>query len=190
MKALLVLITINLIIPVSWAQDRRTPIDLDYLSIQPIVGFERVQKLEPTPYSTSRFIYGARINYGPPIISAELEVTRGQDSKTFPEQNLRVEEEVTNIMGGARSSHNFGGLLDVYLRAGGHTRKSKLTQTRDSATVTRRPASYVSPYVGTGASVNVLNIFTLNAGLTVLFTDRPESGDREYQTTLGFGLRI
>lgn len=160
------------------------------MKIEPVVGLERVQKIEPTPHTKNRFIYGIRMNYGPPIFSAEAEVTQGKDSESFPLQSLSIEETVTNAMLGVRSSFHFGNLLQWYLRLGGHARKSEVSRTENGVTTTRDPAVYLSPYAGTGLSINLLNAFSLNAGYTVLFTGKPKGSDREYQTTLGFSVRI
>ena len=161
-----------------------------YLRIEPVVGAERVQKIEPTQHSKTRLIYGLRINYGPPLFSAEAEVTQGKDNESFADQNLTIEETVTNAMLGVRSSLNFANLASWYLRVGGHARKSELQRTQNNVTTVRDPAIYVSPYAGTGLNINLLGTFSLNAGYTILFTGKPKGSDREYQTTLGFSVRI
>ncbi|MBH47367.1 MAG: hypothetical protein CME71_04270 [Halobacteriovorax sp.] len=171
----------------AWAQSGSSK---GYFKLDPIVGYERVQKLEPTPHMKSRLIYGLRANYGPPIFSAEAEITQGKDDEAFPTQDLVIEEKVTNAMLGLRSSFNFGGMLSWFLRAGGHARKSEYTRTQSGVTTVREPAIYVSPYAGTGASFNLMGNFTANAGYTVIFTGKPKGSDREYQTTLGFAIKI
>ncbi|PIP91234.1 MAG: hypothetical protein COW01_06175 [Bdellovibrionales bacterium CG12_big_fil_rev_8_21_14_0_65_38_15] len=171
----------------AWSQSGPTP---GYLKIEPVVGFESVQKIEPTPHSKTRFIYGIRMNYGPPILSAEAEVTQGKDKENFPDRNLALEETVTNAMLGVRSSFHFGNFMQWYLRLGGHGRKSEFIRTENSISTTREPALYLSPYAGTGLNINLLNAFSLNAGYTVIFTGKPKGSDREYQTTLGFSVKI
>jgi hypothetical protein len=49
------------------------------LSIKPIVGFERVQKLVPNPSMKTRLTYGIEALYKLPIGQAEAEVTKAQD---------------------------------------------------------------------------------------------------------------
>ena len=171
-----------------WAQSGTA--DKGYFKLEPIIGYERVQKIEPTPHTKSRLIYGLRANYGPPILSAEAEITQGKDDESFPDRNLTIEEKATNLMAGLRSSFNLGGVLSWYLRAGGHARKSEYTRTENGVTTTRDPAVYVSPYAGTGATLNLMGTLTANAGITVIFTGRPKGSDHEYQTTLGFGIKI
>ena len=162
----------------------------DSLNLYPIIGLERVQKIEPTPHTKSRLIYGLGLRYGPPALAAEAEVTRGSDDESFPDRNLMIKETATNVMLGLRSSFQFASLLRWYLRAGGHARKTERERTENGVTSETDPAVYVSPYAGTGLSVNVLNKFTINGGVTVIFTGKPKVSDHEYQTTLGFGLRF
>lgn len=162
----------------------------DYFSISPIVGYERVQKVEPTPHTKSRLIYGVRASYGPPIFAAEAEITRGSDDENFPDRNLTIEETATNAMLGVRSSFNIASALRWYVRGGGHARKREITRTQDEVTTEQDPAVYVSPYAGSGLNINLFNKLTLNAGITVIFTGEPKGSDHEYQTTLGFGIKI
>ncbi len=165
----------------TWAQ---------YFKLEPIIGYERVQKIEPTAHTKSRLIYGLRASYGPPIFSVEGEVTQGKDDESFPDRNLTIEEKVTNMMLGIRSSFNLASTLTWYLRGGGHARKSEYTRTENGVSSEREPAVYTSPYAGTGLTINLFNKLTANAGITVIFTGRPRGSDREYQTTLGFGIKL
>lgn len=186
MKRFILVTIFFLSIPHAWAQKR----DTSYFKLEPIVGYERVQKFEPTSHTKSRLIYGLRASYGPPILAAEAEVTQGKDDESFPEQDLKIEEKVTNLMLGLKSSFNLGSMLTWYLRAGGHARKSEYTRTEAGVSTTRDPAVYASPYAGTGATINLFDKLTANAGITVIFTGRPQGSDHEYQTTLGFGIKI
>ena len=159
------------------------------ISLQPIVGYERVQSLQPTAHTKDRFVYGLRLLFGPPLLSLEAQITQGNDTESFSDRDLSIKEEVTNAMLGIRSS--FGkGPLRFYLRAGGHARKSKITTTQADITTTKEPGIYLSPYAGTGASLRLANILSLNAGMTAMLSGKPKGSDREYQTTLGFSFKI
>jgi|GEM_PF-2230819 len=159
------------------------------LSLQPIVGLERVQKLSPVVKTKTRTIVGVRALYGPPLLSAEAEVTRSEDSETLFDQNLTEKEESYAARLGIRTSLNLV-LLNWYLRAGGQARKSTYTTTQNGITTSRDPAVNISPYAGTGFSMNLMGNFFANGGVTVIFTGKPKGSDRDYQTTLGFGVRI
>ncbi|MBC96706.1 MAG: hypothetical protein CME63_03090 [Halobacteriovoraceae bacterium] len=167
----------------SWAQDKSP------LKISPIVGLERIQKVSPVQKSKTRTIVGLNILYGPSFLSAEAEVTRSEDSETLYEEDLTEKEESYAAKLGLRSSFNMA-YLNWFLRAGAQARKSKYTTTRSGVTTEREPAVYVSPYAGTGFNFNLMGNLFANGGITVIFTGRPKGSDREYQTTLGFGVRI
>jgi len=157
--------------------------------LEPIVGYERVQKILPTPRSKDRLVVGLRAQYGPRLFALEGEATRSSDDETFSDQNLRLKEESYAFRAGFRSSFRLP-FVNWFLRAGGQARKSKIEETRNGVVSNREPAVYVSPYAGTGLSINFRGMFTANAGITVVFTGRPQGSDREYVTTLGFGVRI
>ena len=42
--------------------------------IEPVVGYERVQKVLPTPHTKDRLMYGLRVLMGVPLLSLELVV--------------------------------------------------------------------------------------------------------------------
>ncbi len=175
---LLTLLSLNL-----WAADKSD------LKISPIVGLERIQKLSPVVKTKTRTVVGVNIQYGPSFLSAEAEVTRSEDSETVYEQDLKETEESLAAKLGIRSNFNLA-FLSWYFRAGGQARKSTYTTTTAGITTTREPAVYVSPYAGTGFNFNLMGNLFANGGITVIFTGRPKGSDREYQTTLGFGIRI
>lgn len=157
--------------------------------LQPIVGLERIQKLSPVAKTKTRTIVGVRALFGPDRFTLEGEVTRSEDSETLYDRNLTEEEESIAAKLGVRSGFNIGP-LGWYLRAGGQARKSTYTTTENGVTTTREPAIYVSPYAGTGFSFNLGGNLFANGGVTVIFTGKPKGSDREYQTSLGFGVRI
>ncbi len=159
------------------------------LKITPIVGYERVVKVSPVQKTKTRMVYGLNLMFGPSYLSAEAEVTKSEDSETLYEQDLTEKEESTAAKLGLRSSFNLG-ILNWYLRAGAQARQSKYTTTTAGVTTVREPAIYVSPYAGTGFNFNLFGNLFANGGITVIFTGRPKGSDREYQTTLGFGVRI
>lgn len=156
----------------------------------PIVGYERVQKISPTPHTKSRLVYGLKALYGIPILSAEAELTQGKDTESFPEQDLTIDESVINAKLGIRSHIIRSKFITTYLRAGGHARKSEIERTEAGVTTTSEPAIRISPYAGAGLSINIFNKVRANLGLTAIFTGHPRGSDREYQTTLGFSIKI
>lgn len=156
------------------------------LEFHPIIGYEKVHKTYPTEHTNSRLIYGLRVLVGPKILSAEIEGTTGEDTETFPDQNIKVKEKVYNGMLGLRSGVDLG-LLSVFARAGGHVRKQEVEKTENGVTTIEKPSARISPYAGAGLMFGS-GPLKANAGVTAIFTDRPNNGDIEYQYTLGLGL--
>jgi hypothetical protein len=155
------------------------------LTITPIIGYEYIKRNEPTPSTKQRFIYGARFTYGPQYLAADFEFTRGEDSDSIPESNYTRKEVVNNIMLGATSKFNLSSFLTLNLRAGGHTRKSNITQTSNGVTTKTSPKLRISPYLGGGFELRLLNQLTLSANATTVFTGKPESSDRENRYSIG-----
>lgn len=185
MKNIALFLLTTLFIPTTLAASSKS-----YLTIGPIVGYERVQKISPTPHTKDRLVYGVRALYGPPLLSAEAEVTQGKDSESFPERDLTIKETATTAQLGLRSNFFRTKILTTYLRAGGHARKSEIETTEAGVTTKSEPAIRISPYAGAGLGINLMNKFTLNLGITAIFTGKPKGSDREYQTTLGFTVNI
>ncbi len=185
MKKITLLLFLSLSIPSTMAASSK-----GNLTIGPIVGYERVQKISPTPHTKDRLFYGIRAVYGPPLLSAEAEITQGKDTESFPERDLTIKETATSAMVGLRSNFLRTKFLTTYIRAGGHARKSEVETTEAGVTTTREPAVSVSPYAGAGLNINLMNKFTLNLGITAIFTGKPKGSDSEYQTSLGFTVNI
>lgn len=160
------------------------------LRIVPIVGYERVQKVTPTPRTKDRFYYGLRAVYGVPLLSAELQATQAKDTEILNDGDLTIKETANTGMLGIRSSFSHQSMLSTFLRAGGHARQSEIEQTENGVTTTTKPAVYLSPYAGTGLTLRLGQIFSLNAGITVIFTGRPKGDDYDYQTDLGFNINF
>ena len=182
-KVILILLTT---FPLLQAQAAKT----DLLTINPIVGYERVQKTQPTPHTSSRLIYGIGAKYGPPILKVEGEITRGSDSESYPDQDLTIKETATNLMLGIHSTFNSGSFLSWYLRGGGHARKVDQERTQNDVTTESDPAVYLSPYAGSGITLNLFDKVSINGGITVIFIGHPKATDLEYQTTFGVSQKF
>jgi hypothetical protein len=161
-----------------------------WLQISPVVGIERVQKVYPTARTRDRTIVGARLLAGPRGFRLEAEATRADDRETFADKNLTIHDESYNAMLGFRSGFQLMQSFSWYMRFGGRARKTKETRTENDVKTVKEPAIYVSPYAGTGFRISMGRALFANGGVTVIFTGKPKGSDREYQTTLGFGVSI
>lgn len=165
----------------------------DNLSIRPIVGFERVQKLVPSPSMKTRFTYGVEALYKLPVGTAEAEVTKAQDDSLDlgVTPNVKYEDEELKARIGLRGTMG-SGFFSAYVRGGAQGRQNKQTKTVNGVSTTSTTVSKVQPYVGTGLGVHVGSYFSLDAGVTVVYAPTSKGGlsDFEYSPTLGFGIHF
>ncbi len=158
--------------------------------IEPIVGYERVQKVYPTPHSRDRLLLGARAIGGIPLVSAEVEFTRSQDSEDFPTLGKSVKDADDKLKLGLRSSHSMSTLLSAYIRAGGEARRTTREETEDGVTTKSLSPVEYNPYAGLGVTARLSSRFELNAGITAVFNEFPKMSKNDYQTSLSFAVRI
>lgn len=161
------------------------------LRFTPIVGYERVMKYAPTVHTKDRLTYGLRINLGPRYFSLEAEYTQGKDTEDFPDKSLNIKEESQKLKAGIRSAfYLLPGFLKFYIRGGLQARKKKTTTIASGITTIKEYNVTTDPYAGSGFTFRVSNNISATGGVTIIFTDKPNKGDKEYQTSLGLTLRI
>jgi hypothetical protein len=162
------------------------------LGIEPIIGYERVQKLLPTRHTKDRLTYGARLTVGIPLFGVEAQYTRGTDTETFPADDLSVKDTDDKLKLGLVSSMRLGPIFSIIARGGGQAKRHTTEITQPSGTPARKtvdPISY-KPYAGVGLSSRIGHMWLLTGGLTVVFGEFPDMSKNEYETTLGFTVRL
>lgn len=161
-------------------------------SLSPIIGFERVQKFQPTPTMKTRAIFGAEAIYKLPVAALEAEYTHGQDSSLDSTTNTNYKDVDDKLKLGLRGGFEMGPYLSSYLRGGAQAKQSKQTRTTSSGTSTSSTLTKVNPYVGTGLAIHLFNAFTLSADATAVYTPTKTPGlsDYEIQPSIGFGISI
>jgi hypothetical protein len=160
------------------------------LSISPIIGFERVQQMLPTPTMKTRAIFGAQALYKLPVAALEAEYTHGQNTNDDAGTNTSYKYTDDKLKLGLRGGFGIGQFLSSHLSGGAQATQSKVTKTVNSTTSTSETTTKVNPYVGTGIAVHLLNTFTLSADITVVYKPTSTQGlsDFEYQPALGIGI--
>ncbi len=162
-----------------------------WVRITPIVGYERIQKFAPTLHTKDRLIYGVRANVGPSYFSAEGEVTQGKDSEDFPDQGLTISEQSYKLKLGFRAGFEaIAQIMRISLRAGFQARQTERTKEQFGLKTSSKDKILTHPYAGGGFTFHISTYFSLQGGITVIFTDLPNPGDKEYQTTLGLKIKI
>lgn len=154
------------------------------IALEPLAGYEQVQKLLPSQHTTTRFFYGARLRAGLPLVSAEAEYTRANDTEAFPGSSMSTQDDRLKV--GLVSSIGLGKLIRMLARAGVQGQQS--TVTTDGVT-TVYPIEY-KPYAGAGLSVALGKQIQGNAGVTVVFRQWPDMSRNDYQATAGFTIRF
>ena len=155
--------------------------DIFHLDVEPIIGYERVQLLLPTPHTTNRLIYGGRITAGVMIFSAEAEYTRGTNQETYTTSS--VTHTGDRLKAGLRSGFNLGMLFRFFLRAGGQAALDKTETTVAGVTsVSYRPLT-ISPYAGAGIRMKLGRQLSASVQVVAVIPDFSNLSQNEYQTT-------
>ena len=159
---------------------------------EPIYGVERTQVEYPKPSRyVTRSLFGARALYGVRLLSAELEYTRSDDTRTYTEDDYKVHDTVERLMLGTRSTFAISSFLGWWLRFGVRASKNKAEITDQGVESTENPPIEYDPYAGTGLTLAVGPMFALNAGATMIFTDGfPSTKKYDVQYTFGFTVKV
>jgi hypothetical protein len=158
--------------------------------IEPIIGYERIQKIRPDRHARNRLFYGARVRLGIPLLSLEAELTQADDSEEIPAISTTIKDTDYRLKVGARSAFKLTSLLRLVARAGGQAAQN-INETTVSGVTTRTVGSIVyKPYAGVGLISSLWQNFFLSGGITVVFNDFPNMDSNDYQSYLGFIVRL
>lgn len=158
--------------------------------LEPVVGYERVQKLVPTPHTNDRLIFGGRATMGIPLLAIQAEYLRGMDTEAFPTQDLAITDTDDKLKLGLRSGLSLSTLLTFSVRAGVQATRNIHTETTSAgSTTTENPITY-APYAGAGLRVGLGRKFSFTGDLTTIFTDTKDLTKNEYQLTAGFRVSL
>jgi hypothetical protein len=159
-------------------------------TLEPIIGYERVQILRPDPHSTNRMFYGGRLTVGSNIFALEAEYTRAELEETFPDVDTTTKSMADKAKAGLRGGFALGRLLRMNLRAGAQASKESIdVTTRGSTSRTNVPITY-DPYGGAGFKLMLTPKTSLSAEVVAVFKDFPSMSGNEYQTSAGFAISL
>ena len=160
-------------------------------TITPIVGYERVQEIVPTPHTKDRLTYGARATLGIPLLSAEVEYTQAQSSEDFnPSQDLMTKDSAQQLKIGARTQVNLTTKIYGIGRAGVQATKNHHEQTTGGVTTAVDQPIYYKPYGGVGFGVSILPKVRATGEIVAVFNKFPDMSQNEYQTTVGLTISV
>lgn len=159
------------------------------VNIEPILGYERVQKLIPEAHTVERMYYGARATAGVTLLSAEAELTRATDTETFSNQNLTVKDSDDRLKIGLRSSYWLSSFLALQARGGAQAERKTQEQTNSGVSTTSVGKILYHPYAGASLSSRLMSNLSLTGGITVVFHEFPNMDKNDYQMSLGLTVR-
>lgn len=173
-----------------WALFQKSALGITSVGLEPIIGYERVQLIAPTPHTKDRLVYGARATYGFSFLSAEAEYLHGYSSESFILDNLTTKDTSEKLKLGLRSSLNLVGLLTLYGRLGAQASKNRHEEVvAGISTTTDDPIKY-HPYAGAGLRLRLGKNLKATGDLTTVFHDFPNMNQNEYQITAGFVVQV
>jgi hypothetical protein len=159
-------------------------------SIEPVIGYERVEKLLPTPRMKQRLVYGARLTAGLFMVAGEAEFLRGTDTESIPSAGLTLTDTEDKLRVGVRARFRLVRLLSFIVRGGVQASRNIHEETVGGATTrTEEPIRY-RPYAGAGLQVGLSNNISFTADITTVFRDFPNLNNNDYQTTASLTIRF
>lgn len=158
------------------------------LSIEPIVGYEKVQQVLPSVHTVNRLVYGARAIAGVLILSAESEYTRGTVEEVIGAMTQKTTADKAKL--GLRSGFRLGQLISLHLRGGVQVKREESEQTVDGVTNTFKQAIAYNPYGGAGARASLTSKLSATADVVAVIPDVHDMAQNEYLVTAGFAIRL
>lgn len=185
---ILFIVTSAFISSASWAASSPSMKDVKY-TISPLFGFETVYRDTPTPHTATHMMYGARVTAGIPMVSAELEYTKGSDTENFAVAPEKVSYTDEKVKLGLRSVYGFAQIFTLAGRLGGQAKKTTEESTSGGiTTTTEKPIEY-APYAGAAFGVHFGKL-NISIGCTAVIKDTNDMTKNEYQNTISVGVGI
>ncbi len=159
-------------------------------SIEPIMGYERVQKFLPTQHTVERWVFGARATAGFTLLSAEAEYTRASDTETFSSAPETIRDTEDRARLGLRSTLRIAGFFRFLLRAGAQANYTRHDITTSGVTVTTIDPIRYRPYAGAGVGLALGQGVSLNGDVTTVFHNFPNFSTNDYLVSLSLAVNF
>jgi hypothetical protein len=158
--------------------------------LEPVVGYERVEKLVPTAHTRDRLVYGGRLTLGVIWVAVEAEYLTSNDVENFVAEGLSTKDVTERAKAGLRFSMNLARVLAFTLRGGAQASRNRHTETLAGITLTTLEPLTYRPYLGAGLTATLARNLAFRADVTTVFKDFPSLLGAEYQLTAGFVIRF
>ena len=143
----------------------------------------------PSIHTGTRTIFGARVAIGEPILSFEVEYTKGADTAVFSATTQTIKTDSEQMKAGIRSTYGLGSYVFVGARVGGQLTRNTRTETAggtDTVTKTEKTA----PYAGANFGVHLGSYLTVSAGSIMIVTDTKDLSKNDVQNTISVSIGI
>ena len=176
MKKIILTLVILALSPLSYSME---------LKIEPVYGFERTYQQSPKPsrYKTETFI-GIRGTYGSELFAGELEVN--QANSAYSVGAIDTKTNTQNVLVGVRLVPFNKEYYNIFFRGGVRAKRESREITQSGKSSVETDAIQYDPYAGSGISINIGGIFSLNASATLVFNRDAEAGE-QYDSRYTFG---
>ena len=158
------------------------------MKIEPVYGFERTLQVEPKPsrYRTD-IILGIRGTYGTDFVAGELEINQSNSENEV--DNYKVKNQSQNLLVGLRLVPLASKFYSLYMRGGMRARQTTTEITQNGETNKTSSGTQLDPYAGTGVTMNLASVFSLNASATLIYNRNAETSE-QYDTQYALGFSI
>jgi hypothetical protein len=157
-------------------------------TISPLFGYETVFKATPTPHTSTRTMYGARLTAGIDVISGELEYTKGNDTENFLVAPQKIETTDEKLKLGITSKYHLNDFLFASARFGGQAKKSvRIETTTGSAPVTFNDATTYDPYAGASIGAHFGPI-SVSLGAVAVIHNTTDMSQNDIQQTISVSI--
>lgn len=186
MKYILCVLSLMTVSSVGLSKSMSAPGGIKY-TISPLFGYETVFKATPTPHTTTRTMYGARLTAGTDLVSGELEYTKASDTENFLVAPEKIVTDDEKLKLGLRSTYRINDLLFTTGRLGGQATKSVRTETSAGVPVIFTDAIKYDPYAGLHIGLRFGPV-ALSIGATAIIRDTNDLSKNDIQHTFSITL--
>ncbi len=159
--------------------------------LEPIVGYERVQKLVPTAHTVDRLVYGGRVTIGFLLLSLEAQYTNSKDTETFTSPDLTTTDTTAKAKVGLRSTLGLTSFARFVARGGVQATQNRHQESTGGVeTVNTLEALTYKPYAGAGFKFRLASNISFTAEVVAVFRDFPDMNQNDYETTAGLELKF
>ena len=159
-------------------------------SVEPMIGYEHVDKSYPSPHSVNQLYYGVRASAGYYWLALEGEYTRANSTEAFADLGASAAELDETIKLGLRITHRVAPRIDFTVRAGAAAVRTDSVRTLGpTVSEIKTPFAY-DPYAGLSFGMHLDRMFSVNLGVNVIFGDFPKMDSNRYQTDVGLTIRF